>query len=228
MKLNVFLFLLSSCIVQTVYGQRTRVTGVVTDEESGASLPMATVQLLRSDSVMVKGVPADSQGRFSVVPDSVGHYIIKVSSLGYKTAFYNVVAAKNKTSNVNITLRQDVMLIGETVVTANQPVMTVVDDTLVYNADATRTPEGAAIEQLVERLPGAEVDDDGAVKINGKKVTKMLMDGREFGGGDLRTMMKDMPADMVDKVKSYDEKSDMAKLTGIDDGNEQTVLDFTV
>lgn len=228
MKLNIFLFALLSFIAQTAYGQHFKVAGLVTDHESDEPLPMATVQLLSGDSVMLKGVPADGRGRFTIVADSAGQYILRVSSLGYKTALRNIHVTGKRNVSIDIPMEQDVVLIGETVVTANQTEMKVVDDTIVYNADAVRAPEGAAIEQLVERLPGAEVDDDGGVKINGKRVTKVLMDGREFAGGDLRTMMKDMPADMVDKVKSYDEKSDMAKLTGIDDGNEQTVLDFTV
>ena len=84
------------------------------------------------------------------------------------------------------------------------------------------------IEELVKKLPGAKIEEDGSITINGKQVTRLLLDGREFMGGDVQTGLKNLPADIVDKIKSYDEKSDLAKLTGIDDGNEVTVLDFGV
>ena len=77
-------------------------------------------------------------------------------------------------------------------------------------------------------LPGAEIDDDGNVKINGKDLKKIMVDGKEFFGGDVKTGLKNLPVDMVDKLKTYDKKSDLARVTGIDDGEEETVLDLTV
>ena len=98
----------------------------------------------------------------------------------------------------------------------------------MYNSSAYRTPEGAMLEELVKKLPGAEIDDDGNVKINGKDLKKIMVDGKEFFGGDVKTGLKNLPVDMVDKLKTYDKKSDLARVTGIDDGEEETVLDLTV
>lgn len=84
------------------------------------------------------------------------------------------------------------------------------------------------LEELVKKLPGAEVDEDGNIKINGKEVKKIMVDGKEFFGGDVKTGLKNLPVDMVDKLKTYDKKSDLARITGIDDGEEETVLDLTV
>ena len=111
---------------------------------------------------------------------------------------------------------------------AEAPQVTVVEDTLMYNSSAYRTPEGAMLEELVKKLPGAEIDDDGNVKINGKDLKKIMVDGKEFFGGDVKTGLKNLPVDMVDKLKTYDKKSDLARVTGIDDGEEETVLDLTV
>ena len=86
----------------------------------------------------------------------------------------------------------------------------------------------AMLEELVKKLPGAEIDDDGNVKINGKDLKKIMVDGKEFFGGDVKTGLKNLPVDMVDKLKTYDKKSDLARVTGIDDGEEETVLDLTV
>ena len=84
------------------------------------------------------------------------------------------------------------------------------------------------LEELVKKLPGAEIDDEGNVKINGKDLKKIMVDGKEFFGGDVKTGLKNLPVDMVDKLKTYDKKSDLARITGIDDGEEETVLDLTV
>ena len=113
-------------------------------------------------------------------------------------------------------------------VTAEAPQVQVVEDTLVYNSSAYRTPEGAMLEELVKKLPGAEIDDEGNVKINGKDLKKIMVDGKEFFGGDVKTGLKNLPVDMVEKLKTYDKKSDLARITGIDDGEEETVLDLTV
>lgn len=114
------------------------------------------------------------------------------------------------------------------VVTAMAQKVTLKEDTFVYNSAAYRTPEGSVVEELVKRLPGAEVSDDGTIKINGKEVKKILVDGKEFMTGDTKTALKNLPTSIIDKIKAYDEKSDLSKVTGIDDGEEQTVLDFNV
>jgi hypothetical protein len=84
------------------------------------------------------------------------------------------------------------------------------------------------LEELVKKLPGAEVDDDGNVKINGKEVKKLMVDGKEFFGGDVKTGLQNLPVNMIEKINAYDRQSDNARITGIDDGEEETVLDLTV
>ena len=77
-------------------------------------------------------------------------------------------------------------------------------------------------------MPGAQVDDDGKITINGKEVKKILIDGKEFMTGDTKTAMKNLPTSIVERVKAYDQKSDLARVSGIDDGEEETVLDFGI
>ena len=114
----------------------------------------------------------------------------------------------------------------EVVVTRNVPKMVIKNDTVVYNADAYQVPEGAVIEALVEALPGAKVDDDGKISINGKDVKRFKLDGRDFMTGNNDAVMKNLPSYVIDQVKAYDEKSDLSKMTGIDDGNDDFVLEF--
>ena len=119
------------------------------------------------------------------------------------------------------------MLKGATV-TGQAAKVTLKEDTFVYNASAYRTPEGSVVEELVKKLPGAQVDDDGKITINGKEVKKILIDGKEFMTGDTKTAMKNLPTSIVERVKAYDQKSDLARVSGIDDGEEETVLDFGI
>ena len=101
-------------------------------------------------------------------------------------------------------------------------------DTLVYNPDAYRTPEGSPIEELIKRIPGAEVDEDGNITINGRAVKKILLDGKEFMLGDVESALKNIPLNIIQNMKFYEQQSDQARITGIDDGEKETVLDFTV
>jgi hypothetical protein len=98
----------------------------------------------------------------------------------------------------------------------------------MYNPEAFRTPEGSPIEELIKRIPGAEVDEDGNITINGKEVKKILLDGKEFMLGDVETALKNIPVNIIQNMKFYDQQSDQARITGIEDGEKETVLDFSI
>ena len=106
--------------------------------------------------------------------------------------------------------------------------LTVVDDTVMYNADAYKLEEGAMVEELIKKLPGIVEDGNGGYTFNGKNISQILVDGKEFFGNNRNMVLQNLPAEIVDKVKAYDKKSDRARITGIDDGNERTVLDLTI
>ncbi len=206
------------------------VSGRVVEDTKEPAI-QATVQLLSlPDSTQVAGVASSSQGYFTLPKVSAGKYVLKVSYIGFKTKFVPLqLVASAPAKNVGtVTLDTDAVMLAEAVVTAEAPQVQVVEDTLVYNSSAYRTPEGAMLEELVKKLPGAEIDDEGNVKINGKDLKKIMVDGKEFFGGDVKTGLKNLPVDMVEKLKTYDKKSDLARITGIDDGEEETVLDLTV
>ena len=231
-KLLIWTVLLLTATLST-YAQNKIVTvsGRVIEAGTKEPVELAAVQLLSlPDSAQVAGMTTSTQGYFSLSKQKPGKYLLKVSFIGYVTKIIPVqltanVPAKNMG---NIELATDAVMLQEAVVVAEAPQVTVVEDTLMYNSSAYRTPEGAMLEELVKKLPGAEIDDDGNVKINGKDLKKIMVDGKEFFGGDVKTGLKNLPVDMVDKLKTYDKKSDLARVTGIDDGEEETVLDLTV
>lgn len=207
------------------------VSGRVIEAGTKEPVELAAVQLLSlPDSAQVAGMTTSTQGYFSLSKQKPGKYLLKVSFIGYVTKIIPVQLTANVPAKKmgNIELATDAVMLQEAVVVAEAPQVTVVEDTLMYNSSAYRTPEGAMLEELVKKLPGAEIDDDGNVKINGKDLKKIMVDGKEFFGGDVKTGLKNLPVDMVDKLKTYDKKSDLARVTGIDDGEEETVLDLTV
>lgn len=207
------------------------VSGRVTEADTKEPVTQATVQLLSlPDSTYTSGVATGETGRFTLPKVAAGKYVLKVSYVGFHTKYVAVNLAANVTEKNlgTIALEADAVLLSEALVTAAAPEVVVREDTLEYNSAAYRTPEGAMLEELVKKLPGAEVSDDGTVTINGKEVKKIMVEGKEFFGGDVKTGMKNLPVTMVDKVKMYDKKSDLARITGIDDGEEETVLDLKV
>ena len=216
--------------VTTLFAMAQRVvSGTAVEGDSQEPLPSATVKLLKSDSTLVKGVLTSANGKFKVTAPADGRYILKISCVGFKnyTKRINVSGGKDVALG-KISMTADAIMLKGATVTANVAKVQAKGDTLEYNAAAYRTPEGSAIEELVKRLPGVTVDDNGKITHNGKEVTKILVDGKEFMTGDTKTAMKNLPTYIIDKVKAYDEKSDLARVSGIDDGEEQTVLDFTV
>ena len=207
------------------------VSGRVIEADTKDPAAQATIQLLSlPDSTYAAGVASTPQGYFTLPKVKAGKYVLKASYIGFKTKYLPLQLAASVPEKKLGTLELDVdaVMLAEAVITAEAPQVQVVEDTLVYNSSAYRTPEGAMLEELVKKLPGAEIDDDGNVKVNGKDLKKIMVDGKEFFGGDVKTGLKNLPVDMIDKLKTYDKKSDLARITGIDDGEEETVLDLTV
>lgn len=229
MKKTFLLACLSLICAISVSAQDLKINGRLTDRETKEGLMLVTVQLLKTDSTYIKGVLSDEDGIFTIEAPSEGNYILKFTSIGYTTLSRSVkVTSKGNLSLGNVQLKADAIMLKEAIVVGQAARVTLKEDTFVYNASAYRTPEGSVVEELVKRLPGAQVDDDGKITMNGKEVKKILVDGKEFMTGDTKTALKNLPTSIIDKIKTYDEKSDLAKVTGIDDGEEQTVLDFGI
>ncbi len=205
------------------------VTGTVVEDETGDPLPQTTVKLLKTDSTLVKGTLTNLEGHFTVKAPSNGTFIIQVTCVGFKPFTKRIkVDSEKDVALGTVAMNPDAIMLKGATVTGQAAKVTLKADTFVYNAAAFRTPEGSVVEELVRRLPGAEVSDDGTIKINGKEVKKILVDGKEFMTGDTKTAMKNLPTNIIDRIKAYDQQSDMARVSGIEDGEEQTVLDFGI
>ena len=223
------LTLLLLFIAMTMQAQQHLITGAIIDKGTNDPVEASTVQLLRADSTYISGAISDENGLFSLQAPEDGSYLLKITSVGYKSTVRRIMMTQGKDLAMGkININAEAIMLKAATVTAMAKKVVLKEDTFVYNSAAYRTPEGSTIEELVKRLPGAEVSDDGSIKINGKEVKKILVDGKEFMTGDTKTALKNLPTSIIDKIKAYDEKSDLAKVTGIDDGEEETVLDFGV
>lgn len=203
------------------------ITAEIIGKEDGEALTPATVQLFSlPDSVFRVGAVSDLDGKINLKVQS-GNYFMKISFVGYITVEKNVTVEDEKTCNVGkISMKQNNTLLDEAVVSAEVPPVTAAEDTLVFNTAAFRVPEGSMLEELIKKYPGVDIAEDGTIKINGKTVNRILMKGKDFFGTDKDVALKNISVDAVDKVKFYDKKSDFARITGIDDGEEETVLDL--
>ncbi len=227
MKKLLLLILMSVSVIQAM-AQRN-ITGKVLESDSQEPVAQTTVRLLKTDSTLVTGTLTNLDGLFRVKAPSAGNFIVQITCVGFKPYTKNVkVTADKDIALGTINLDPDAIMLKGATVTGQAAKVTLKEDTFVYNASAYRTPEGSVIEELVRKLPGAQVDDDGKITINGKEVKKILIDGKEFMTGDTKTAMKNLPTSIVERVKAYDQKSDLARVSGIDDGEEETVLDFGI
>lgn len=230
MRKQILLLLLLFVAGMSAMAQKITVSGMLIEKETSEPVMSASVVLLKGDSTMACGANTDLKGVFKLPSVKAGDYILKVSYVGFITVYKNLkLTSENKTLDVGtIVLSENVTMLQGTEVTARVAQVEMKADTFVYNAAAYRLPEGSALEELVKKLPGAEVTEDGVIKINGKEVKKIMVDGKEFFSKDTKVAMKNLPTNMVEKIKAYDRQSDYTRVTGIDDGEEETVLDLSV
>ena len=227
MKRTLLFAVLFAMAFVAVSAQNRQITGTLVDKDTKDAMVQSTVQLLKTDSTFVTGAISDENGKFRITAPEDGKYLLKISSVGYSTTVKQIELAADKDLSLGtIDMKADAVMLKGATVMGQAMKVTVKEDTFIYNASAYRTPEGSVVEELVKRLPGAQIDDNGKITVNGKEVKKILVDGKEFMTGDTQTALKNLPTSIVDRIKAYDEKSDLSKVTGIDDGNEQTVLDF--
>lgn len=228
-KLLICLFAIS--FTNTVYSQ-TIVRGKVLDSENGEALMRSTVMVMSADTTkMVTGGVTSDDGSFMLKNVKDGTFVLKISYVGYHNFFRQITLNSKQTTSLTIgtvLLIPNSVELSQAVVTAQIPEVEMKDDTLMFNADAFKVPEGSVLEDLVKKLPGVEIDENGAITVNGKTVKKIMVDGKEFFGNDQNMAMKNLPTEIIKKIKTYERKSDLARITGIDDGEEETVLDLTI
>lgn len=226
-RLLVFLCLLTVGNAASAYTLRGSVLDAAAD---GEPLIQASVRVLKagaSDTTLVKGAVTDSRGRFAISGINAGTYLVEASYVGCATQVRDVKVNGDLTLEP-FRLSESAIALREAVVTGIRTPVKVMEDTVEFAAESYRTQPNAVVEDLLKRLPGVEVSSDGSITSNGKKVSKILVDGKEFFSDDPTVASRNLPVNMVERVQVVDRKSDLARITGVDDGEEETVINLTV
>ncbi len=226
-KLGLFLSVLISNVA---IAQTTSISGYLIDKNTNEGLQYANVQVYSlPDSTYITGDATKEDGSFKVESSKLsGKILVRASFIGYNSVDKNIEVVKGQDNKVGkILLLENAEQLAEVSVVAEATPMTVKDDTVIFNADAYHVVEGAVLEDLVKKMPGTEVSD-GQVTVNGNQISRILMNGKEFYSSDPQVALKNLPANMVKDAKTYSKRSEQAELTGMEDEEEEWVLDFTV
>ena len=213
----------------TSFGQRFTIRGQATDTlKSG--MPSATVMLLQQkDSSLVGFGSTDRQGIFELKNITRGDYQVKITFVGYATAFKLISAADFSAPVLElgrIPMEPVSKELDELVVKGEKAPVTVKQDTIEFNAGSFKVKQNANVEDLLKKMPGIEVETDGSIRAQGEQVQRVMVDGREFFGRDPKLATRNLPADAVDKVQVFDKKSDQTVFTGIEDGQREKTINL--
>ncbi|QRM89495.1 MULTISPECIES: outer membrane beta-barrel protein [Lacinutrix] len=183
--------------------------------------------LQQSDSTYVNSITTDVNGDFSLYDLPKDSLLLQLNYISYKPYFKSFVYNNELIDFNTITLEEDNNDLDEVVITVSAPIQ-IKNDTIAYNANSFKVNPGDNIEGLLKKLPGIELDADGKVLAQGEPIARIFVDGKEFFGGDPSIVLKNLSADAISKVEVIDKKSDEAELTGVDDGNKEVVINFTL
>ena len=208
---------------------QNKISAVLTDASSGDPLGFVTVSLFKDGREKpLKYALSDEKGQVTIDAVAKGTYTFKAELLGYK-AYSATVKMESKAIDLG-TLKMGVdteQLDAASVSAVGNP-MIVKKDTIEFNASSFKTTDNDVLEDLLKKLPGVEVSEDGSVTVNGESISKITIDGKTFFLNDPQLATKNIPAKMVNKLKVIQKKSEQAEFTGIDDGEEETVIDLSV
>ena len=157
-----------------------------------------------------------------------GTYILNATLVGF-TDYRQSITVQDKDLHLPpIELEEDSKLLKELEVTGTLVQVVTKGDTIEYNAEAFKTHQNAVVEDLLRKMPGVEITPEGKIMVNGQEVKKIRVDGKKFFGDDIEMSTKNIPADMISRVQVVDQKSEMAQLTGFDDGETERIINLTI
>ena len=216
-------------IGQSAYAQATYTVKLkLIDEKTSEPVAFATASLTqKGESTAARYVLTDAEGAASLTKVKKGTYILKAELMGYKAHEQEIIIEKNMDLG-QIKMSEDVEVLDAANVSAVGNPIVVKKDTIEYSASSFKTSDNDMLEELLKKLPGVEVAADGSITANGETITKIMIDGKPFFLDDPQLASKNIPAKLIEKVKVVEKKSDQALFTGIDDGEEETIIDLSV
>jgi len=208
----------------TLLAQLVELSGVVVDSTNQKPLTGANIAVLdKTDAKLITGTITDNEGKF-VCRVAEGNYRLKLSFVGYQTKEIEV-AITNRNRKLGVIMLKEGATLEEVNVVEKLPLAIQKGDTTEYNAGAYKTAPDANAENLIEKMPGVTIEN-GKVKAQGDEVKKVLVDGKPFFGDDANAALKNLPADVIDKIQVFDQLSEQSQFTGFDDGNSQKTVNI--
>ncbi|GAB4037465.1 outer membrane beta-barrel protein [Spirosoma gilvum] len=217
--------------ITTAFAQSTgTISGAVVDSVTRKPLMEASISLLSAkDSSLVSFGITDGDGKFIFSKIAEGQYRVLVTYVGYRSRAKRVAITPNDhtvdVGTIDIVAQSQTLM--EVSVQGEKAPIAVKGDTLEFNAGSFKTRPNAQVEELLKKLPGVEVDRDGAIKAQGQTVTKVLVDGKPFFGNDPKMATRNLPADIIDKVQLFDQSSEQSSFSGVDDGDREKTINIT-
>ncbi len=209
--------------------QRTQLRGTVADSASKEMLEMATVSVQDSkDSSLITYTLTNNKGAFRLdgLPANKPVRLL-ISYTGYRT--YTKILGTDRPEDLgNITLAAAATELNTVVVEGDRPPIAIRKDTIEFNAASFKTRPNAVVEDLLKKLPGVDIDENGNIKVNGKTVSRVLVDGKEFFGNDPKLATKNLPTSIVDKVQVMDTKTKQEAKLGIEKDGEDRTINLTL
>lgn len=221
--LNFFFF---SFLAQSQPEASYKLKGNVQDATNATPLGFANVALLSAaDSSIKTGMATDDLGSFFFTVKEPGNYILRISFLGYSTQFQNVTVERRFANLGTFSLKPEATNLKAVEIEGKIPPVRQFKDTTQFNAAGYKVNKDATTEDLVTKMPGITMQD-GKVQAQGEEVKKVLVDNKPFFGDDATTALKNLPADVVDKIQVFDQQSDQSRFTGFNDGNTTKTLNI--
>ncbi len=221
------IFLLLTHVVFSQNPSKVTIQGIIADT-LGEDLPFATVMLLNpKDSALINFTRSDDKAAFSFKNIKNTTYLLKISYVGYLPYQQHLNPSVSELSDLgHIKIKPITKELLEVVIKTAKAPLSIRGDTIEYNASSFKVPPGSTVEDLLRRLPGIDVDADGNIKAQGKDIKKLYVDGKTFFGDDPKAATKNLDANIISKVQVFTEKSEQAKLTGIDDGQKDKAMNL--
>lgn len=222
------ILLINLIIISNSLFAQSSIVGEVREILTQKTLKSAYVSVIdMADSSKRKTVPTDSIGKFTFSGITHGNFSIRVSFLGYQESRQNIIISTDSTYHVstifleeNSQQLKEVKVIGQVAATIQKV------DTLQFNAKAFKVNPDANADELLEKLPGA-IMDNGKLQIQGDEVKQVMIDGKLFFGKDATAALKNIPSEVIDKIQVFDQLSEQSQLTGLDDGNTTKTVNIT-
>jgi len=219
LTITLFFFMLG------LQAQTYSLKGTILDASKSEPIPYANILLLRvADSTQVAGTISEVNGKFEIPSIKGGSYLYKIQYLGYQTLF-RTLEIQSDVQLGTLMLREEAQALSEVIVAASRSAGTQKRDTTLYNADAFRTMKDASAQVLIEKLPGV-VSDGGILQAQGENIAQILVDGKPFFGTDVRAALQNLPAEVIQSIEIFDQKSEKSRVSGFDDGERLKTINI--